>query len=255
MCEFGMLNILISGACGRMGRKVAECAQNDNELNIIAGVDVSECLMPYPVFSDFDSINVKPDVIIDFSHVSVLEKLLEYAVRNNIPVVLATTGYKENQVELIKETSKKIPVFFTFNMSLGVNLLCSLVKTASKVLGEDFDIEIVEKHHNQKLDAPSGTAIMLANAANSQFDNKLNYEYDRHSKRNARPKNEIGIHSIRGGSIPGDHDVIFAGNNEVITLSHHAQSRDIFANGALKAAKFLVKQSAGLYDMNDCLNL
>ena len=250
-----MINILLSGACGKMGRAVASCAAEDAELNIIAGVDRAESLCAFPVFKSFDDVTVTPDVIIDFSNVSVLDDLLEFATKKNISVIIATTGYNERQINDIKAAAEKVAVFFTFNMSLGVNLLCSLAKRAASVLGGGFDIEIIEKHHNLKLDAPSGTAIMLANAVNSQFDDSYTYEYDRHSKRQKRPKKEIGIHSVRGGTIVGEHDVIFAGHDEVLTLSHSAQSKEIFANGALRAAKFILGKAAGLYDMNDVLNL
>ncbi len=250
-----MINILLSGACGKMGKAVAACAENDSELKIIAGVDRAEALCGFPIFNSFSDVTVTPDVIIDFSNVSVLDDLLEYATKNSIPVIIATTGYNERQIADIKAAATKIPIFFTFNMSLGVNLLCSLAKRAASVLGGGFDIEIIEKHHNQKLDAPSGTAIMLANAVNSQFGDSYTYEFDRHSKRQKRPQREIGIHSLRGGTIVGEHDVIFAGHDEVITLSHSAQSKEIFANGALRASKFICGKLAGMYDMNDVLNI
>lgn len=249
-----MINVLLSGACGKMGNAVTRCCKEDEDLKIIAGVDRVEALYDYPIFKSFDDVNVTPDVIIDFSNVSVLDSLLKYAIKNNIPVVLATTGYSEVQIAQIKDAANKIPVFFTANMSLGVNLLSSLAKYAAGILGGDFDIEIVEKHHNQKLDAPSGTALMLANAVNEVFDDKYNYEYDRHSKRQKRPKNEIGIHAIRGGTIVGEHDVIFAGHDEVITLSHSAQSKEVFASGSIKAAKFIIGKPCGLYDMSSILN-
>ena len=241
-----MINVLLSGACGKMGNAVTRCCKEDENLKIIAGVDRVEALYDYPIFKSFDDVNITPDVIIDFSNVSVLDSLLKYAINNNIPVVLATTGYSEVQIAQIKDAANKIPVFFTANMSLGVNLLSSLAKYAAGILGGDFDIEIVEKHHNQKLDAPSGTALMLANAVNEVFDDKYNYEYDRHSKRQKRPKNEIGIHAIRGGTIVGEHDVIFAGHDEVITLSHSAQSKEVFASGSIKAAKFIIGKPCGL---------
>ena len=250
-----MINILLSGACGKMGNAVTRCASEDENVKIIAGVDRVENLCDYPIFSSFDDVNVTPDVIIDFSNVAVLDGLLKFATDKNIPVVLATTGYNEQQIAKINDAANKIPVFFTANMSLGVNLLSSLAKYAAGILGSDFDVEIVEKHHNQKLDAPSGTALMLANAVNSVFDDKYNYEYDRHSKRQKRTKNEIGIHAVRGGTIVGEHDVIFAGHDEVITLSHSAQSKEVFAAGALKAAKFIVGKANGLYDMGDILKL
>lgn len=250
-----MIKAILVGACGKMGRFVASCAEEDVEIKIIAGVDRVNTGCSFPVFSSFDEINTDADVIIDFSSPAVLDSLLDYAVRKNIPTVLATTGYSNEQIEKIHNAAKNIPIFFSFNMSLGVNLICSLAKKAAKILGNSFDIEIVEKHHNQKIDAPSGTAIMLANAVNEVFDDKLNYEYDRHSKRAKRPKNEIGIHSIRGGTIVGEHDVIFAGHDEVITISHSAASKEVFAAGAVKAAKFIANQSSGLYDMNSIVTI
>ena len=249
-----MIKAILVGCCGKMGGNITNCANNDGQIKIVAGVDKINTGKDYPVFSDFKDINVDADVIIDFSHISLLDGILNYAKQKNMPVVLATTGYSGEQIEKIKEFSKFIPIFFTFNMSIGVNLLCSLAQKASKILGGDFDIEIIEKHHNQKIDAPSGTAIMLANAINEEFDDSLNYEYDRHSKRNKRPKNEIGIHSVRGGTIVGEHDVIFAGRDEVITLSHQALSKEVFAVGALRAAKFLINKPSGLYDMNNIMD-
>ena len=249
-----MIKAILVGASGKMGGNITSCAQNDSQIKIVSGIDKFNCGRDYPVFSSFNDINVDADIIIDFSHISLLDDILEYAKTKNMPVVLATTGYSEAQIEKIKEYSKIIPIFFTFNMSIGVNLLCSLANKAAKILASDFDIEIIEKHHNQKIDAPSGTAIMLANAINDELGDNLNYEYDRHSKRNKRPKNEIGIHSVRGGTIVGEHDVIYAGRDEVITLSHQALSKEVFAVGALRAAKFLFGKSAGLYDMNNIMD-
>ncbi len=249
-----MIKAILVGACGKMGINVTARAKEDNEIKIVAGIDKYNCGMQYPVFPTFKDINTDADVIIDFSNPLLLDDLLAFATEKKIPIVIATTGYTDAQIEKIKETSKIVPIFFTFNMSVGVNLLCSLAKKAASILGDGFDIEIVEKHHNQKLDAPSGTAIMLANSINTVFDDKLTYEYDRHSKRAKRPKNEIGIHSVRGGTIVGEHDVIFAGCDEVITLSHAAHSKQVFATGAIKAAKFLVTKSCGIYDMNDIMN-
>lgn len=250
-----MIKVLLSGACGRMGRFVADCISGQDNMQISAGVDVINAALDFPVFSDFSKVTARPDVIIDFSNVSVLDSLLDYAVKNSVPTVIATTGYSDEQIAKIRVAAEKIPIFFSFNMSLGINLLCSLAKKAASVLGSDFDIEIVEKHHNKKLDAPSGTAIMLANAVNGEFGDAYQYEYDRHSKRRARPKNEIGIHSIRGGTIVGEHDVIFAGHDEVITLSHHAASREVFAAGAVKAAAFIANKPSGIYDMSDVVKL
>ncbi len=250
-----MIKAILVGASGKMGKNITECAAEDSNIQIVAGVDKYNCGAAFPVFSDFSKIEIQADVIIDFSNPALLDELLIFAKEKNLPLVIATTGYSEAQIKQIKETSKSISVFFTFNMSLGVNLLCSLAKRAAGILGEDFDIEIIEKHHNQKLDAPSGTAIMLANSVNSVFDDKLKYEYDRHTKRAKRSKNEIGIHSVRGGTIVGEHDVIFAGRDEVITLSHAAHSKQVFAAGALRAAKFIANKPCGLYDMNDILKI
>ena len=249
-----MIKVILCGASGKMGSYITGAAASDNELEIVAGIDKINCGQPYPVFDSFEKINVPADVIIDFSNPVLLDSLLEFAVRKNIPAVIATTGYSDAQIRKITDASGKIPIFFSFNMSIGVNLICSLAKRAAKILGTDFDVEIIEKHHNQKLDAPSGTAIMLANAVNSCFGNNMMYEYDRHSKRQKRPKNEIGIHSVRGGTIVGEHDVIFAGHDEVITISHSALSKEIFAVGALRAAKFLTGKAAGLYDMNSIMS-
>ena len=249
-----MIKAILVGACGQMGRNVTLCSDCCDDIKIVAGVDKFNCGMDYPIFPTFDEVNVNADVIIDFSNVALLDDLLKFATEKKLPLVIATTGYSDAQIEKIKAASKIIPIFFTFNMSIGVNLLCSLAKKAASILGDGFDIEIVEKHHNQKLDAPSGTALMLANAVNGVFGDKLKYEYDRHAKRAKRTKNEIGIHSIRGGTIVGEHDVIFAGRDEVITLSHAAHSKQVFATGALKAAKFIVKKAAALYDMNDIMD-
>lgn len=249
-----MIKVIICGASGKMGGFVADACKSDGDIQVVAGVDKVNLGQNFPIFGDFKSINTDADVIIDFSNLILLDSILEYAIKTNTAVVLATTGYSDSQIEQIKEASKKIPVFFTFNMSLGVNLICSLAKKAAAVLGDGFDIEIVEKHHNQKIDAPSGTAIMLANAVNSCFGGEKVYEYDRHSKRQKRSPKEIGIHSVRGGTIVGEHDVIFAGHDETVTISHSAQSKEVFAVGSVKAAKFLAEKPAGLYDMNSIIS-
>ena len=249
-----MIRAILCGASGKMGGFVASAAENDSEISIVAGVDKINNGEKFPVFSSFADINLDADIIIDFSNVALLDSMLNYALAHNMPLVIATTGYSEEQTEKIKKASEKIPIFFTFNMSVGVNLIAALAKKAASILGDGFDIEIIEQHHNQKIDAPSGTAIMLANAVNSVFGDSLNYEYDRHSVRRKRPKNEIGIHSVRGGTIVGKHDVIFAGHDEVITISHEAQSKEVFAVGAVRAAKFLYGKKAGLYDMNSMMS-
>ncbi len=251
-----MTNIILCGCNGKMGKAITACVNKLDDCRIVAGVDLNtESANDYPVYDSFDKILEAADVIIDFSNPLVLDSLLEYAKVKALPVVLATTGFSDIQTKKIYEASKSIPLFFTFNMSLGINLLVSLSKKAAEVLGDNFDIEIVEKHHNQKIDAPSGTAIMLANAINETLDNKYLYEYDRHSKREKRNKNEIGIHSLRGGTIVGEHDVVFAGHDEVITLSHHAASKEVFAVGAVKAALFMKDKPVGLYDMNNVISL
>ena len=251
-----MTNIILSGCNGKMGKVITACVNENDDCRIVAGVDINtEALSNYPVYSSFAEIRENADVIIDFSHPSVLNDLLQFAKEKKLPLVLATTGFSASQTEQIKTVANEIPLFFTFNMSLGINLLVALSKKAAEVLSGNFDIEIIEKHHNQKLDAPSGTAIMLAEAINDTLDNKMMYEYDRHSKREKRRDNEIGIHSIRGGNIVGEHEVIFAGHDEVLTLSHQATSKEVFAVGALKAAMFMNGKSAGLYDMNNVITL
>ncbi len=250
-----MTKVLLIGCNGKMGGVVTECAENYGDIEIAAGVDVScEPQYGYPVFSDINDVDVESDVIIDFSNPVVTDSVLEYAESHSIPVVMCTTGLSERQLEKINETAKKVPVFSSFNMSLGVNLLLELSKKAAKALGNSFDIEIIEQHHNQKIDAPSGTAFMLANAVNEALGGEMQYKYDRHSSRIKREKNEIGIHSVRGGTIVGEHSVIFAGNDEIITLSHSARSKSIFAVGALNAARFLNGKAAGLYNMQNLID-
>ncbi len=251
-----MTNVLLSGCFGKMCITVANVIAGKEDMQVVSGVDMCrDMTAAFPTYTNFDEVLEKPDVIIDFSDPSNLSDLLSFALKNNVPAVIATTGYTAEQIAEIKAASKQIPIFFTFNMSLGVNVLCLLAKSAAKILGDDFDIEIIEKHHNQKIDAPSGTAIMLADAVNSVFSCEKEYEYDRHVKREKRKKSEIGMHSVRGGTIVGEHDVIFAGNDEVITLSHSAQSKALFASGAVKAAAFLANQKPGMYDMQMMLDM
>ena len=246
-----MTNIAICGANGKMGKTIYNCVSARDNCKIVAGIDIFiQQYADFPIVDSPEKLPVKPDVIIDYSNPASLDGLLNYCLSTGTPVVFATTGYSEEQINKIKSASQQIPVFFTFNMSLGINLLVQLAKKAASVLGEQFDIEIVEKHHNQKIDAPSGTAIMLANAINEEFENSKNYVYDRHSRRQKREKSEIGMHSIRGGTIVGEHDVIFAGHDEVITLSHSAESKTVFAEGSINAAVYLKDKPAGLYDMS-----
>lgn len=246
-----MTNIAICGANGKMGKTIYNCIKDREDCTVVAGIDLyTEQYADFPIVAKPAELPVKPDVIIDFSNPASLDGLLEYCLATGTPVVVASTGYSDEQINKIKSAASQIPVFFTFNMSLGINLLVQLAKKAASVLGSQFDIEIVEKHHNQKIDAPSGTAIMLANAINETLDNSKHYVYDRHSRRQKREKSEIGMHAIRGGTIVGEHDVIFAGHDEVITLSHSAASKTVFAEGSINAAVFLKNQPAGLYDMS-----
>ncbi len=249
-----MTNIAICGANGKMGKTIYSCIQDRDDCTVIAGIDIyTEQYADFPIVDTPAKLPVKPDVIIDFSNPASLDVLLDYCLSAGVPLVVASTGYNDEQIAKIKTAAQQIPVFFTFNMSLGINLLVQLAKKAAAVLGGQFDIEIVEKHHNQKIDAPSGTAIMLANAINETLDNSKTYVYDRHSRRQKREKSEIGMHAIRGGTIVGEHDVIFAGHDEVITLSHSAASKTVFAEGSINAAVFLKDQEAGLYDMSAVL--
>ncbi len=248
-----MIKIVLSGCGGKMGRVIASCIEERNDCTVIAGFDVNQpVLNAFPVFTNPRQCeDLKADVIIDFSHPAMLSALLEYAQRTKTPAVIATTGLTPEQIEEISAASKKIPVFFSANMSLGVNLLVELAKKATAVLSKDFDIEIIEKHHNQKIDAPSGTALMIADNISNILPTEPRYVYDRHSVRRKRDKNEIGIHAVRGGTIVGEHEVIFAGNDEIITLTHTAMSKNVFATGSINAALFLAKQKPGLYNMGD----
>ena len=248
-----MTDIILSGCSGKMGSAIISCVSAREDCKIAAGVDIVRPQTDMAYFSSFDNVDVKADVIIDFSNPAVLDSMLKYATENGIPCVICTTGYSEDQKAKIKEASKVIPVFYSGNMSLGINLIIELAKKAASVFGEDFDIEIVEQHHNQKLDAPSGTALMIADAVSKVRENS-EYVYDRHSYRKKRDKKEIGIHSVRGGNIVGEHEIIFAGTDEVLTISHSARSKTVFAVGAVNAAVFLADgKKPGMYDMSDVL--
>ena len=237
-----------------MGANVYRSSCEREDCEVVAGIDPRQTAEGnYPVFASFDDCNVEADVIVDFSSPVVTDAMLAYAAAKNIPVIVCSTGHDEAQLDAIKAASEKIAVFRSGNMSLGINLLISLAKKATKVLGGSFDIEIVEQHHHRKVDAPSGTALMIADAISDTLDTKPRYEYDRHSKRMKRSKDEIGIHSVRGGTIVGVHEVIFAGQDEVLTITHNAQSRALFATGALSAALFMNGREPGMYDMNDVI--
>ncbi|MDE7360693.1 MAG: 4-hydroxy-tetrahydrodipicolinate reductase [Oscillospiraceae bacterium] len=249
-----MTKIAITGACGRMGRVISALINDRVDTIVCAGIDkLAERYSGFEVVKSVFDLPEKPDVLIDFSHPSALPDLLSYCKMNAVPLVIGTTGYSDEEKQQITAASAQIPVFFTFNMSLGINLLAELAKKATQVLGGQFDIEIVEKHHNRKKDAPSGTAIMLAEAINGELDNKYHPVYDRHSILKPRDKDEIGMHSVRGGTIVGEHEIIFAGHDEIITLSHSALSREVFAVGAVNAAVFLAGKPSGLYAMGDLI--
>ena len=249
-----MINVLISGALGRMGRKLFDAFGLSEKANAVCGVDLREDFSNanYPVYSSFEQIKEKVDVVVDFSSPSNLDNVLNFCVKNQIPAVLCATGLSNEQIEQVKETSNKIAVFRSGNMSLGVNVLVDLVKKAAAMLG-DFDVEIIEKHHNQKVDAPSGTALMLADGVKQVSPEKY-YTYGREGICGKRDKNEIGIHAVRGGGIVGEHEVIFANGFETVTLSHLATDRSVFADGAVKAAIYLANKKSGLYNMNDVLS-
>ena len=237
-----------------MGRVITSLVSNDQNTKITAGIDIDTAkLGDYPVFADPADIIEHADVIIDFSKPEALAGLLELSKKNKTPLILCATGYTGEQINDIENASKQIPIFRSSNLSIGINLLTDLIKRACAVLGEDFDVEIVEKHHRRKVDAPSGTALMLADAAAEAMSQKPDYVFERESKRNPREKNEIGISAVRGGTIVGIHDVIFAGQDEIIELRHTAASREVFAVGALKAARFMIGKSPGMYNMKDML--
>ena len=244
------------GCNGHMGQVITGICKEDPEVEIVAGIDKYDGIKnDYPVFAKPSDCNVPADVIIDFSNVSVVDELLDYSGEKNIPVVLCTTGLSEAQLEKVKETSKKTAVLKSANMSLGINTLLKLLKEAATVLAPaGFDIEIVEKHHNQKLDAPSGTALALADSMNEALNDAYTYKYDRSQERKKREKYEIGIQAVRGGNIVGEHEVIFAGTDEVITFNHTATTKAVFGKGAVEAAKYLAGKPAGMYDMSNVID-
>ena len=236
-----MTKIIMNGCNGKMGQVITRLVSEDNECEIVAGFDVNDSIEnTYPVFTNPDEFTGDADVIIDFSHPSALTTVLNYCKKRKLPVILATTGYTDEQKKEFTEASKEIPVFFSANMSLGINLIIALAKKATKLLEGNFDIEIVERHHNQKIDAPSGTALAIADAIDETLSYPAEYVYDRHA--------------VRGGTIVGDHEVIFAGTDEVIELKHSAHSKEVFAVGAIKAAKFMSDKPAGMYNMNDLIS-
>lgn len=250
-----MVKVVLNGCCGKMGKMITECTNQFPNLEIVAGIDKFPKEAPYPVFKDESELNVDYDVLLDFSRADALNGLLELTEKTKKPFVICSTGFSKEQLELIEEKSKTLPLFRSANMSLGINLINSLLKKVAPMLYGNYDIEIVEKHHNQKVDAPSGTAVLLADTIKDSLKDETKFVYGREGN-HKREQNEIGIHAIRGGSIVGDHDVIFAGTGEVIELSHKAISREVFAVGALKACEYMANiTEPGHYDMNDVIGL
>ena len=250
-----MVKIIMHGCNGHMGQVISGIVEKDPDAEIVAGIDIADQgKNSYPVFTDIDTCQVEADAIIDFSSAKATDKLLEYSAARQIPVVLCSTGLNEEQLAKVEETSKKVAVLKSANMSLGINTLLKLVQDAAKVLATaGFDMEIVEKHHRLKLDAPSGTALALADSLNEAMDNQYHYVYDRSQRRQQRDDKEIGISAVRGGTIVGEHEVIFAGTDEVIEFKHTAYSKAIFGKGAIEAAKYLAGKPAGRYDMADVI--
>ena len=250
-----MVKAILHGACGRMGHMIADIVSRDAGIEIVAGIDAfGSAYAQFPVYASLAECREEADVIIDFSTAAAMEDLLAFSAQRGIPAVVCTTGLSADQDALLKKTSEKVAVLKSANMSVGINLLQTLLaEAAPKLAAAGFDIEIVEKHHNQKIDAPSGTAIALADSVNEALNNEYEYVYDRSERREKRPVKEIGISAVRGGTIVGDHDVIFAGEDEVITFSHRAYSRAVFGKGAVEAAKFLAGKPAGFYTMHDVL--
>lgn len=246
-----MTRIVLSGCLGRMGKAISSIVENIDNAEIVCGIDIASGECAYPVYNNYSDIKEDADVIIDFSHTSNLSSILDFAKKNKLPLVACTTGFSQEQKNELNNASEIIPVFFSANMSLGINLLIRLSKQAAKVLEESFDIEIIEKHHNKKLDAPSGTALAIADGISQSLKCTPDYVYERHSVRKPREKQEIGIHAVRGGTIVGEHEVIFAGPDEIVSISHSAQSRDVFAQGAVRAAIFLSDKTPGMYSMDD----
>lgn len=251
-----MVRIIMRGCNGRMGQVISGLLKEDKDAKLVAGVDiVDDGHNPYPVYQKASDCDVEADCLIDFSSAADWDDMLDYCVEKKLPCVLCTTGLSEAQLAKIEKASESIAVLRSANMSMGINLLLKLLKNAASVLAPaGFDMEIVEKHHNQKLDAPSGTALALADSINEELGNTYSYVYDRSARREKRPEKEIGISAVRGGSIVGEHEVIFAGMDEVITFSHTAYSRAVFAKGAVQAAKFLAGKPAGKYDMSDVID-
>ena len=246
------MKVIINGYSGTMGQVLTKCVADDEELELVAGISPKHHDVDgFNTYSSFADVKEDSDVVIDFSNPLALDGILEYCLKTKTPVVLATTGYNDEEMEKIHEAAKQIPVFLSFNMSLGVNILLKLVKEAAKNLA-NFDIEIIEEHQNKKVDSPSGTAVMIANAV-KEIREQSEFIYGRHGRTGKRQQNEVGIHAVRGGTIVGEHSAIFAGNDEILEINHSARSKNVFAEGAIAAAKYLVNQEPGFYNMDDML--
>ena len=250
-----MLNIILHGCNGKMGKTLQKIISEEPDMRVLAGIDhtISEDPVPFKFYMSPLDCETKADVVIDFSYHDAIEDLLGYCLKSKVPVVIATTALGDRELELLWKASEEIPVFHSANMSLGINVLSKMLKTSVPTLEDDFNIEIIEKHHNKKVDSPSGTALLLANSINEVASKKKDFVFGRHSKNDQCKITDMGIHSIRGGTIPGEHTVIFAGPDEVIELTHTVFSREVFARGALKAAKFIVTKGNGLYSMEDMI--
>jgi len=249
-----MVRILLNGCNGKMGKVISAMAKESKTVSIVAGVDRNSTNLSYPCYDSILECEIEIDVILDFSRPDALDSLCKYSKEKNIPIIFCTTGYSADQLTIIDSLSKEIPVFHSANMSIGVNIINNILKSISSMLYKDFDIEIIEKHHNQKVDAPSGTALLLANTIKDCIDDEIVFVNGRDGSCKRKP-NEIGIHALRGGSIVGDHEVIFAGKGECIEIKHTAISRDVFAIGALKACEFMCGKQKGLYTMDDVVNM
>lgn len=249
-----MVKIILNGCSGKMGRVVSKLADNSENISIVAGVDKNGNKGGNQVFTDIGSCNISADVILDFSRPDSLDSLIKYGKNNNIGIVLCTTGYSDDEIKKIEDASKSIPVFRSANMSIGINVINNVLRNISSLLYKNFDIEIIEAHHNQKVDSPSGTALLLADTIRDSIDENIEFINGREGIKK-RIHNEIGIHSIRGGDIVGEHEIMFAGKGETIEIKHTAISREVFAVGALKACEFICKRKAGLYSMDDIISI
>lgn len=250
-----MIDIILHGYKGQMGKVLTNLISEDTSLNLVAGIDRNAVEENFPTFTNINDCNIKADVIIDFSTASAIDGLIKYGEKTNIPIVLCTTGLSEDTLEYIDKAKENVAIFKSANMSLGINLIVDILSKYSKILAENgFDIEILERHHRKKIDAPSGTALLLADTINESLDNEYTYIYDRSNIREQRKDKEIGISALRGGTIVGEHDIVFAGLDEVIEINHKAYSKEVFAVGALSASKYIKGKKSGLYSMKDLMS-